>query len=487
MDMNIDQKQICQICADEKHKRAMFTCPKCKFVCCQGCVRNFLLSSSSQIPTCMNCKVGWDLDFIADNMETKFVDKYREHRAKIMLSLEKSLLPFTQEDVNKEIKLREHNEFVKEGNANVKKINKWEKSAEEKQRKCLEKYSHYKFTEEDPEKAEKYMKKWHLIRDQIEQCEESKHKIQRAISRAKLEFRIVERLEKEKKITKKVNVYIGSCPQDDCKGYINRDYVCGLCEKKVCKKCRIPVHDGECNKDTVETVKMLETETKPCPKCMVPIFKIDGCDQIWCTSCHTAFSWNTGEVETGRIHNPHYYQWMRENGGLPREQGDVPQGDRCNGLHETDFHRLINKARHFSQDVRSDEEYLMTAFRLIFHIRHVSLLTYGVRQNDDILKGIRVRYMIGDFDEKRWLSLVKSRQKSTEINTSMTLLLTMCANTIEDLIRSIITCNWSNDYELCLNQMKELNKYVGENIEKLKKRFKVKMMSFGPEWQIIYI
>jgi uncharacterized protein YjdB len=64
---------------------------------------------------------------------------------------------------------------------------------------------------------------------------------------------------------------------------------------------------------------------------------------------------------------------------------------------------------------------------------------------------------------------------------------TMCANTMEDLIRSIIMCEWLTDYELCLRQLKELNKYIGENVEKLKQRFKVKLMSFGPEWQIIYI
>jgi hypothetical protein len=385
------------------------------------------------------------------------------------------------------MKLREHNQFIKDANVNIKKINNWKKSAEEKKHKYFEKYSHYKFTENDSEKAEKYMEKWRVIRDQIEECRHSKDRIKRAIASAKVKFRIAERIEtrekKEGKEAKKVNVYIGACPQDDCKGYLNKEYVCGLCEKKVCKKCRIPVHDGDCNKDTVETVKMLESETKPCPKCMARIFKIDGCDQIWCTSCHTAFSWNTGEVETGRIHNPHYYQWMRENGGLAREQGDVRPGQACNPVDYMDFQRFINRIRLFSQ---SDEEYLSTAFRIIFHIRAVNIPYRGVTPNDD-LKGIRVRYMIGDFDEKRWLSLVKSKQKLSEVNSSMTLLLTMCANTMEDLIRSIIMCRWLTDYELCLNQMKELNKYVHENVEKLKKRFKVKLMSFGPKWEIIYV
>jgi hypothetical protein len=50
---------------------------------------------------------------------------------------------------------------------------------------------------------------------------------------------------------------------------------------------------------------------------------------MWCIECKTAFSWSKGTVEVGMVHNPHYYQWMRQNGGMPRTDG-MPPGANCN-------------------------------------------------------------------------------------------------------------------------------------------------------------
>jgi hypothetical protein len=53
---------------------------------------------------------------------------------------------------------------------------------------------------------------------------------------------------------------------------------------------------------------------------------------MWCPECHKAFSWRTGLVDNGVIHNPHFYQYQRENAGnnpVPRVPGDVVCGGLC--------------------------------------------------------------------------------------------------------------------------------------------------------------
>ena len=79
--------------------------------------------------------------------------------------------------------------------------------------------------------------------------------------------------------------------------------------------------------DTKATAELLSKDTKPCPKCSIPIHKLEGCDQMWCTQCHTGFSWKRGTIEN-RIHNPHYYEWQRQNNGgqAPRNPGDFECG-----------------------------------------------------------------------------------------------------------------------------------------------------------------
>lgn len=181
--------------------------------------------------------------------------------------------------------------------------------------------------------------------------------------------------------TRRVVEIMRGCPADGCRGFLNSKWVCGVCDTAVCRHCHeivdleeeavpgqcwlrdacstqegVPMpkslQDVEpptgrlwhrCSLPAVETARLLVKETKPCPTCRALISKVDGCDQMWCTQCQTAFSWITGQKEEGRIHNPHYYEWLRRTAGaVPREVGDVPGAGGAAGDCCADENRLLN-------------------------------------------------------------------------------------------------------------------------------------------------
>jgi len=126
------------------------------------------------------------------------------------------------------------------------------------------------------------------------------------------------------------------CPADGCRGFLSTQWKCELCGLYTCKECFEILGDRKtdehtCTPDNLASAELIRKETKPCPTCGCRIYKIDGCDQMWCTQCKVAFSWRTGAICTSSsIHNPHYLEWQRNTQGSEpmRAVGDVP----CGGL-----------------------------------------------------------------------------------------------------------------------------------------------------------
>jgi hypothetical protein len=114
------------------------------------------------------------------------------------------------------------------------------------------------------------------------------------------------------------------CPEPQCRGFLSSQYKCGVCSVRICAHCHEKSHDDKCDPQKVETVQYIKQQSKPCPKCGARISKIDGCDQMWCIGCHTAFSWTSGLVQTGALHNPEYFRWMREHGHEDKLKQQVP-------------------------------------------------------------------------------------------------------------------------------------------------------------------
>ena len=205
----------------------------------------------------------------------------------------------------------------------------------------------------------------------------------------------------------------------------------------------------------METAKLLAKDSKPCPKCQCLIFKISGCDQMWCTQCHTAFSWKTGAIEKN-IHNPHYYEWQRKNGGLARAAGDIECGRELDHRTSDNVQQLIREKHKGLIDVEKTKnrptyrggqydntQYLPIVSRLsniirdTIHNTRVELPRFQtdyVQRNQDL----RVQYLCNEIDEETFKTLVQRNDKKNRKNTEIAQVLQLANTAVTDIVFRII-------------------------------------------------
>jgi hypothetical protein len=223
--------------------------------------------------------------------------------------------------------------------------------------------------------------------------------------------------------------FIMACPDDDCRGYLSSGYKCEMCKLFTCPHClKIIGHDKNnhnhvCNDDDVKTADFIKSTTKPCPGCGERIFKIEGCDQMWCTQCHVAFSWRTGMVDNGVVHNPHFYAHQRAGGGAPlRNPGEIA----CGGMPNWWNLRNLMRNRYYRADCSCKQQWrkfiddLTELHRTFAHIQHHELqrARQKIRDNTNH-EPDRIRFLLKQISKEDLANNVirkdKLRRKYTEL------------------------------------------------------------------------
>jgi len=426
----IAQEKDCAVCAEKYNNSTLKQIPceygDCHFSACKACIRTYLLNTTTD-PHCMECKKVWTEQFIVNHLNRSFIiTDYKTHRRTLLLDREISKMPETMPAAERYSRIEAQKAITANINNQIRDVRK--------------------------------------ILDALQTQLYASHRQLNVIKTGKADTSVERRK------------FIMPCPNSDCRGYLSSHYKCDLCLLHTCADCHeIIGHNKDdphtCKEENVQSAELIKKETKPCPTCGTRISKISGCDQMWCPTCHKAFSWRTGLVDNGVIHNPHFYQYQQAHaaatgGTVPRVAGDVP-GGACDGIcqwHDlsNSILRKINSGRLIPDTTIELRTHLCDIHRFVSHITRVDLA--GARnqiRNLSDFEEVRCKYILKHISKEELAKIIykndAARKKLTEMLHLYELFSVVGIELFAKLLQSKNTTGATFEQE-CLERVEEYHK-----------------------------
>ena len=387
----------CVICCSAYDKRShqKLECNNCHKSACRTCHQTFLLGNTNEA-RCMHCNVAWSIVFLYRNFTRSFVVTFRQQQRDAMWNRELFHLPTISEYVENDrlqkqqnIQLLDLQTQILTLRSKIRDLKYVRSSSATKARQNIRKDIH-----------EVSVQYW------------NSHKIR---NRALSQMRTIQRQfvqNRRHDVPSERNLPRNHpCAKEDCRGFVNSSGVCPVCEDVTCLKCNVLVTGNEshhCKPDDVENWKEIRRNTRPCPSCHIPIFKISGCNQMWCVQCHTAFDWKTGTIQRGAVHNPHYFEQLF-NGDLNRNLGPHRNQNLCADDHIPDSYQVKQKVnpRNGNQSVISENLRLLIHIQLVV-IPGLEITNYKIRTS---LFQYLIRHMNGGNNVKKSYEMLLTKKQ----------------------------------------------------------------------------
>jgi len=466
----------CQICEEKLNKstRKSIECTLCegdpKPSCCLKCFTTFLLTSSNINPSCMFCKNELTLDFVHEISSKTFMEQYNNYRFEKRFEIEKSRLPETQDEANRI---------------------KWTLQREREMQKLINERTVVHFQKKVIIDELKFINRRKVSDDVIDKMNEDLRKLSEEYSAKNSEYhQLVQQRwyngqalmyseyrlaiaagggkgEEERK------TFIKPCPDESCRGFLSSAYKCGTCDKYFCSDCnevKTARNDEThvCNEETKATIELIKSDSKPCPKCHMMIYRISGCRQMWCVQCHTAFDWNTGIIYDGHVHNPEYFRYLRESGqNIPRNPNDGVFGNRCTRLPQPSE---VRRALGYGE--LHGKQHLWTGwYDYLNHVRGY-MLPHEIRNFRDMdYSEYRIAYLNDEITQEEWKKNLKMKMKKHELQMERYLILDMFCNVITDLFINLVE---NQELYVFSDAAAKIFEYTNSQMEKLNKKFSSK-------------
>lgn len=476
------QKSImgdCIICCEKYNKsnRKEVKCLQCDETCCRVCNQTYLLSRD--IIDCMFCNKPQTFEHIKKSHYNTFINStgswkgkgYREHQEEVYFKNELSMFPQTLFEIERERKITQLYENLREKSIENKEIINELKNLRKTKKelcKCNNSFNNCicippnELNELIKNEDELYVKTL-LIKNEI-------NKIWKKINY--INSTLFEGFKQKTEVFQK-------CMSVDCDCYLDSEWYCTKCCKTTCKHCReIKEKNHKCDKELVKTIKFVESTSKPCPKCNERIHRIHGCDQMYCPLCKVIFSYSTGELQIGGIiHQPDAVKELRKTGKLHRDVRDIP----CGGVNNIFLSTDEIKYPYLKHKVFSKIIYAL--LRWCVEYEDIQLRGFGELQNiNNINRIYREEFLKGNISKDKFKSKIYNKYKSYEKDSEDQKLIAGFYICLSDMLRSFEDMKENTNIYNQINEIFQLIQNYNiefSNISKIYKNINYNTHTFG--------
>jgi hypothetical protein len=221
---------------------------------------------------------------------------------------------------------------------------------------------------------------------------------------------------------------------------------------------------------------------------------------MWCTQCHTAFSWRTGTIETA-IHNPHYYEWLRKTqGSVPRNPldrpdngcGEIQVGRDMLYLFRQVFRKFTNNGARIdiinntvSMPPEDCNSTVMNMIQYITHLQRIEIIGFNYELKN---RELRVQYLLKNIEEPKFkIQLQQAEKKNNKLKEIQDVYI-MVSTVAGDILVRFLRYLQSNDrYDTAIiDEIQPLVKYANECLMDIKHTYSSSgMRLFNHEIQLV--
>ena len=207
---------------------------------------------------------------------------------------------------------------------------------------------------------------------------------------------------------------------------------------------------------------------------------------MWCVVCKVPFSWTTGKIVKGVVHNPHFYEWKRK-GGLNIK---TPEDVICGGLCDISklwnaFENIVKSSIKNEQFIKYLEAICENAHRFTAH--HFDIHTKPLRrkcQHEIDNEEIRLKLASKDINEKACKSVLFSREKKRESEVAILQLYEMLNTFMTEHLNAMVKLTDLDTLIVSINNIDKIRVLYNTELIKIGYTYSITINEINEHWKV---